>query len=363
MRFLVIFFMLVIQQSYGQYTMAYVVKNGNISDTFYTKLGVPDTVYQKFGEVYFNSGPLPLINNSPISGVIGLQDSISAKLTADDAVLPNLQNPSSAPNNKIKLFTYKIGGRPMPGYIDEYGLDNGLQSLLTRNTTKIFLPAGNSTTVTSLGMASLTATGTATALSVSTTNRYTQIKGMEYLVTVAAANAIAGFREGGAQHFIGNSAGNGGFHFICRFGPATGVATATNRCFVGMSAATGAPTDVEPSTLTSMMGVGWDAADANIQWFNNDGSGTATKTSLGIAVPTAVRASVYEISFFCPPNSTVITYTFKDLAQGGSTVSGTVSTDLPAANTLLAARGWISAGGTSSVIGFGIKSLYIESDY
>lgn len=271
--------------------------------------------------------------------------------------------PTTPAADNTKLFTYKVGGRSMLGWIDPSGLDNAVQSLFGRNGMKIFQPAGNSTTITAIGSAALTATGTATAANIATTNRHTQIRGLEYLVTVAATTAVAGFRDGVAQFFMGNSAGNGGFHFVCRFGPATGVATTTHRLFVGMGASTAAPTDVEPSSIVNIIGVGYDAADANIQFFNNDATGTATKTSLGIAVPTADRTSVYELSMFCAPNSTTITYTFKDLAEGGSTVSGTVSTDIPAVNTMLASRGWMSVGGTSSVIGISLKSLYIESDY
>jgi len=251
----------------------------------------------------------------------------------------------------------------MLGYIDPIGHDNAIQPLFGRNGMKIWQPAGNSTTITAIGAAALTATGTATAANVATTNRHTQIRGLEYLVTVAATTAVAGFRDGVAQYYLSNSAGSGGFHFVCRFGPATGVATTTHRLFVGMTSATGAPTDVQPSSLTNMFGVGYDAADNNIQFFNNDGAGTATKTDLGIAVPTADRASVYELAMYAAPNSTTIYYTFKDLAQGGSTVSGSVNTDIPAVNTLLAARGWMSVGGTSSVIGIALKSLYLESDY
>lgn len=273
------------------------------------------------------------------------------------------ETPTTPASNTSKIFTYNVGGRMMPGYIDPAGLDNALQPLFARNGIKKWLPSGNGTAIVADGAAALTATGTATAANVATTNRHTQIRGLEYLVTAAATTAVAGFREGANQHFFGNSAGNGGFFMVCRFGPATGVATTTSRLFVGMTTSTAAPTDVEPSSLTNMFGVGYDAADANIQFMQNDGSGTATKTSLGIAVPTADRTSVYELSMFCAPNSTTVYYTFKDLAEGGSSVSGNVSTDLPAVNTLFSARGYMSVGGTSSVIGIALKSLYIETDY
>jgi hypothetical protein len=44
----------------------------------------------------------------------------------------------------------------------------------------------------------------------------------------------------------------------------------------------------------------------------------------------------------------------------GATASGTISTDMPSTSTLLAPRGWISVGGTSSVIGMALCSLYLD---
>ncbi len=227
---------------------------------------------------------------------------------------------------------------------------------------KLHYGNGNGTGVTTLGW-TVSAVGTATTLNVATTNRYTQAAGIEYLVTTPATNAIAGFRETAQQNFFGNSAGNGGFTFVCRFGPATGVATTTTRCFTGMTASGGVPTDVEPSTLVNAVGAGWDAADANIQFICWNGAGGATKIDLGIPVPTVDRTSLYELKMVVQPNSNTVTYTFTDLQAGGASVTGSTSTSTPSTNILLSARGWISAGGTSSVIGYGLKHVYVESNF
>ena len=276
--------------------------------------------------------------------------------------LPYDPAPTAAGADTLKVFNYKVGGRNMLGTIDPDGIDNAAQYHLARNGVAMWLPIGNGTAITTIRTAALSATGTATAANYAQTNRYTQMKKVEYLVTVAATTAVAGFREGTNLYMRGSNAGDGGFHYICRFGPATGVATTTNRCFVGMSTTTAAPTDVEPSTLLNMIGFGWDAADANIQFFNNDGSGTATKTSTGIAVPTADRTSVYEVSMYCKPTGTTIYYTIKDLVSGSS-FSSFVTTDIPGATTGLSPRGWMSVGGTSSVIGIALMSLSMESDF
>jgi hypothetical protein len=211
----------------------------------------------------------------------------------------------------------------------------------------------------------VTATGTATLFTPAPTSIASQQLRVDYLVTTAAATAVAGFRgSNGMGIWRGNGAGLGGFRFRCRWTNATGAATATNRCFVGLRNSTGAPTDVEPSTLLNMIGMGWDAADANIQLMSNDGAGVATKTDLGasFAVPATDRSAVYEIELVALPNDTVITYKITNVVNG-AVATGTVSADLPASNGFLAPLGYMSVGGTSSVIGIGLCWLTIESDY
>ena len=197
----------------------------------------------------------------------GLQQFTGTTLATLDANA----SPATPAADKINIFDYKVGGANTLGYIGSDGVDHAVQNLIARNGIKHWGFAGNSTTTTQMNAAALTATGTATAVNVATTNKHTQIKGIEYLVTVAATTAVAGFRDAVAQYFCGNTAGSGGFKYICRFGPATGVATTTNRCFVGIGSSTAAPTDVEPSSILNQFGVGWDAADANIQVMSNDG--------------------------------------------------------------------------------------------
>lgn len=224
-------------------------------------------------------------------------------------------------------------------------------------------PAGNGTAVTADGALGLSVTGTATAANVATTNIHTALRRIDYLVTTAAANAIASFRLTANQFWRGNAAGMGGFHFLCQYGPATGVATSTSRAFVGLSALTTAPTDVEPSTLLTMIGMGWDAADTNIQLMRNDGTGTATKIDLGanFPVPTADRTKAYELQLYCEPNGSSIAWEVTGLGTN-DVASGSVSTDIPASTDLLSPRGWLSVGGTSSVIGIALMNMWIETE-
>jgi hypothetical protein len=283
---------------------------------------------------------------------------------AGQMTLPLVTTPATPAADTLGLFARKVGGRMLPAIIGPSALDTSLQPHFGRNKISYVQPIGNSTTLNTMGL-SMTAAGSATAANVATTNRHTYMRRIEYLVTTAATTAVAGLRHAANQFSIGApSAGNGGFHMITRWGPATGVATTTSRAWCGMRP-TAAPTDMEPSTLINAVGMGWDAADTNIQFMHNDGAGTATKIDLGASfpVPTVDRTSVYEIALFSPPGTTQsVSYEITDLASG-AVASGTVTTDLPSTSTLLAPQLQMSVGGTSSVIGVAVMGMYIETDY
>lgn len=283
----------------------------------------------------------------------------------DLTFLTETTTPSIPLSGTVKIFGRTMGGRSMLAFVGPSGVDSAIQPTLARNDVMWWKPAGNSTTITATGAAALTATGTPTLANVAVTNIHTRMRRLDYLVTPASATAVAGFRSGVAQLTVGSTITNlGGFHYVCRFGPATGVATTTNRCFVGLANSTAAPTDVEPSSITNIVGCGWNAADTNIRIMHR-GAAAVTNIDLGVdfPVPTADRTKVYELAMFSKPGTTQeVKWEFTDLGTGIK-ATGTISTNLPTTSTFLAPRGWMSAGGTSSLIGIALFNLYIETDY
>jgi Protein of unknown function (DUF2793) len=279
--------------------------------------------------------------------------------------LPVIATPTAPAADGLKLFGRKVGGRVMPAFKGPSGLDSSLQPTFARNKMGLFMPGGNGATDSQVGMV-FTAVGTATTENVATTNLHTYMRRRSWRVTTASTTAVAGLRGTHLQFTLGGpSAGLGGFHLVWRWAPATGVATATHRAFAGMRGSASAPTDVNPSTQTSVCGMGYDAADTNIQFMHNDASGTATKIDLGASFPkpNVDLASVYEIALFAPPGTTQsLSYEVTNLVSG-AVATGTITTDLPTTTALLAPYGYISVGGTSSVIGFATMGLYIETDY
>ena len=254
-------------------------------------------------------------------------------------------------------------GRTVPAFLTQDGIVRDIQASLARSSVQIWKAQAGATSFSNFGGAVPTAIGTATAVSVATTNLVTYTPRLEYLVTVAATTAIAGFRGTAPTASVGGpSAGLGGFVFVGRWGPATGVATTTNRAFFGLANISSAPTDVEPSTAVNCVFMGWDAADTNIQLMRNDATGNCTKIDLGASfpVPTTDRATLYELSLYSPRGTTQSVDWLVTNLITGATTSGTVTTDLPSTTTLMAPRAWMSVGGTSSVIGIGVNSVVLD---
>ena len=282
-----------------------------------------------------------------------------------EVTLPAIATPAAPAAGELKLFARSIAGRMMMAIMGPSGLHTSLQPYLARNRVGIFMSHGNNAGFTNFGFATAS-TGTAALVNVAATNKYTYIQKHEWGVTTAATTAVCGVRGTAQQKTVnGPAAGLGGFKNLWLWGPATGVANASHRAFAGMRGSTAAPTDVNPSTLTNIVGMGYDAADTNVQFMHNDGSGTATKIDLGAAFPkpNADRTTMYELAMFAPPGTTrKLGYRVENMITN-AVAEGEVTTDLPATNQLLAPYSYVSVGGVSSVVGIAVALIYLESDF
>jgi hypothetical protein len=319
---------------------------------------------------------MPNIKHAFVSGVSDNADPTqvqpsnwNAEHVVDGQVnFPVNNTPTAPPTDNVGIFGRKIANRMLLAFIGPSGLASALQPWIARNKIAWFNPPGNAATVQVMGMASPTATGTATTANVATTNIHTAMRRLEYAVTTAATTAVAGARVAAIQYHIGDTnTPFGGFTFVARFGPSRGVASnSTRRFFAGLTSNTGAPTDANPSsgtTWANMIGVGADAADTNFQIMHRTGTGTVTKVDTGIAKAYADNTEMFELALFTAPTGTAsVGYTFTRLSDGTS-FSGTMTTALPAVTQLLTWQIWTSVGGTSSVVGVSIASVFIETDY
>jgi hypothetical protein len=267
--------------------------------------------------------------------------------------------PSSPASGKLGLFARSLAGRALPAVIGSDGLVAALQPHIGRGRSAYWIPSGNGTTLTAVGMLPPAQTGN--SKNVSTTNLFQSIRRVSFS-TGASSNSSYTVKPSSAQFFFGASAGMGGFHYISRFGIANSAAITDGRAFVGMVAGTGALGAINPSSAVNIIGIGYDGGDTNWSIFSNDGTGTATKTDLGANFPcTTQSVDVYELVMYVPPNSTTVKWAVTRV-NTGDFASGTFTSDIPASNTLMHPQYNVVAGASAQVITIDIMSLYIETD-
>lgn len=276
-------------------------------------------------------------------------------LTWDEVSTP------SAPSLGVTTYSKAVGGRQMYAQIGKSGVDYSFQPFIARNRIILHQATGNATTLVSFGAAAPSATGTATARNVATTNAFTWMRRLGY-VSAATAGSTAGIRSTILQFGTGNGARLGGFHFVVRFGISDAAIVAGARTMVGLTATTTAFANAEPSTFLNLIGMGHDSTDTNFQIMYNDGAGAATKVDLGASFPKGTtNTDMYELSLYCAPNGTTIYYQAVNLTSNAST-SGTITTNLPLNTQLLTWQAWRSNNATAAAVGLDIASLYIETD-
>lgn len=290
---------------------------------------------------------------------------IQAGGLVDPPLLSERPIPSAPAAGKLKIFAQSLGGRMMLKQIGPSGLDTAFQPFLARNKVGYWNPPGNATTLPGVfGFTAYTATGTATVRNIATTNFFTRMRRLGY-VSAATAGALGGSRVAVAQVTTGTGT-LGGFYKIVRFGVSDAVIVTDARMFVGVSASTAAPTNVEPSTLTNVIGIGCGSGNTTLRLYHG-GSVAQTPIDLGANFPVNVvtNTNTYELAIFASPLGPVTWEVTRintgDVATG--TLAGVQGTAYPAGTTLLTySQNWRSNNATAAAVGLDIMSDYIETD-
>ena len=275
-------------------------------------------------------------------------------------------DPVPPPVGMMRFYAKSVAGRTLPKYIGSSGLDSFLQPFLARNKIGYWCPPGNATTVPGvLGYTALTVVGTATTRAVSVVNRLTRMRRLGY-VSTTTAGALASIRVSTAQVSTGDGSGLGGFFKVTRFAISDAAIVANARMFIGMSATTSAPTNVEPSTLLNCIGIGHGAANSNL-FIYHGGSAAQAPIDLGPNFPSnTLSADVYELALFAPPSLAGTVYYEVTRLNTGHVATGTLTGSgvaLPASNTLMTYMwGYRTNNTTALAVGFDLISDYIETD-
>lgn len=234
------------------------------------------------------------------------------------------------------------GGKINDNFTELYALSGNLTGLLSITRICASVPTPSTVSAAVIGYFA-TVGGSQSSRTLASTTFLTSCR-RQALVTAGTANAHAYRYSSGGAVWIGSAAGRGGFNFFGGFGIETKVAN--GKAFFGLAPdAAWSATDVV-SNKVNIVGIGWDAGDANMQVMHNDGSGTATKVDLGANFPVSDNA-VYELTMACSANGTSITYTV-ERKDSAFTASGTLSTNLPANTVFLTPHTWSGNGTTAS---------------
>lgn len=287
----------------------------------------------------------------------------AAHVIEDYLDFPAIAEPAAPASGFLRFLAANRALQPWPAFkTPNSDSETLLQPLIANGNFQLFMCAVT-TTVTNIGMSPATA-GTATGLNVAAGSRLARLKRLAYRVTTAATTAVASWRNNAAQLSVGGTlAAEGGFWGVMHGGPDTGVSNASHRFFMGLGD-TSAPTDVNPSTLLRIVGIGYDSADTQLQFMYNDGSGAATKVALGanFPKPNADSTAAYRLRLYSPPGPTQrVSYEVENLANG-AIATGTVTTNLPATTDFLCAKLYTSVGGVSAVTGVMVGPIMFQTE-
>lgn len=313
------------------------------------------------GEIGFetDTGKIKLGDGSTVWTSLVYRD-FSASLAQTTIDFNSTTDPAAPSAGHLLMYAKSIAGRIMPKVVGPSGVDYPLQPAIFSNGIAIASP-GSSTALSYFGMGAFTAVGTVSHPVIASATLREQTRRAN-VNSAATANSASELRYAISQCLRGGSSNIGGFFSVFRWAIPSGVSG--QRQAVGLFNTTSAiATTQDPAALTNCIFAGNAAADTNLQLMYNDGSGTCTKIDLGANFALAASTnSVYELVLFCKPNDTVVDYRVTRL-DTGNTVSGQLSTDLPASSTLLCPHFYINNNAVASAVQIDVIRYYLETDF
>ena len=248
----------------------------------------------------------------------------------------------AAPASGVTLYSSKKASN-VPAFIDPHSNIIELQQNIFGASVFGFRAAVGSNSFPTWGGGTFTSVGNIASAPFSGSNYWLQA--LKNIITTPATISNSAL----LRHSSGGCFRTWGFMYSITFG--IHVLGTTPRFFAGLTgiAAIG---NVEPSTVTNMIGVGFDTGETTFRLMHNDGSGTATKVDLGANFPVTQAANIYELRLYCLPAGNVFYSLHRK--NTGDIAMGEITTDLPAGATNLGVQIWMNNGATAEAIGFGL---------
>lgn len=275
----------------------------------------------------------------------------SSSTTAFTELELQSSSPTFDGGSNLLLFAHAIGPCGIPTFVTAGNVPQPILSTGPGVTTLTDLVGGS---VTVWGGLSWTGFGSSQAAVTPTIggSYHQTLPGTATRTTSTVDNSAAGVYTGSTAFFRGvNDGGSyaaGGYLLLLRAG--IGSSDANQRAFFGMHSASAAIGGVDPSSLTNVVYIGCDAANANLQACSNDASGSATCTDLGASFP-CKSYGFYDVWICAPPSASTIGYYLRR-RDVPAEVAGTISSNLPSGGIFVYPQAWVSngpSGGTAAI--------------
>jgi hypothetical protein len=300
-----------------------------------------------------NSGEFQYNNAGAFAGAANVEhDAGNLKLVS--AAIP------SAPTGGLVESAFNLAGQPVLHLSTPFNAPGEVYAGWTTKTFNFFQVLPGTTATAAIGMTVTTSATMSSQQTVGSTSKWQRTWRKRY-TSAGTAGSATGVRAVQQQWYRGATANAGGFFFHGRCG--ISVNTTGFQAFFGLSNALGALAG-DPSALTNMCGVGYDAADASTgNWFfmRNDAAGTATKVDLGTGMARGITEGL-ELVMYCKPNDTVLYVWIKNTDTGTVVLDTSYNTDLPAATTQMGFNCQVRNGAVASATGIEHANVYIIGD-
>lgn len=291
---------------------------------------------------------------------VGAAGSAIAPIYFPESLISALNTPGTLSSGQIVL----VGNDSLalPGYVGfEENVAQRFTPIIPETWRKgLNLAPGNTTSMQALGMPAMSATGTATANAISNASYYSRAPKAEALVSTASATAVAGWRVA-TNPWTYTTNANEYMYLMLSGGVATGTSVSTRRFFLGVTGSTAAPTDVNPSSILSCVGIGWDSGDAQLSLIYRGATTGAVKTTLGSGLKAiADRSFYYELELHFAANRLMYSVRAFSTADGKIFSWHDAITNFDSVcdadfSTAICPRVWSSVGGTSGVTGVALS--------
>lgn len=297
---------------------------------------------------YHNSGLIDGATNVAIHG--------------GDLAMATSSSPTTPSSGTIKTIVKPLTSGGSPRLISK--MPNGAEiDLLSsmRNYRFGFVGFG-STNAYSAGLRGMNTTGTMAVQNMASGAGKIRTQTTSTVTSGATAGSFASLHSSPAEFYISDGSGAGGFLCDIRFGVGDTVSAA--RMCVGVSIATGVPTNVAPSTLTNHIGVGHDAGETTYSLYYG-GTTAQTPISLGSDFPVNDTDLMQFIVASYPGVSGVLEwvvrrYTMTQMYEASGSLGPLTSAQLPQAGAFLARRNWRCNNTDATAVVLVANSTYEE---